>query len=333
MLKKEDCMKRTLMWLCTAIALGGISACAHQDGGTDSRHAASGDEAALSAYYWKLNKALDEKAAPEPQWQAPGEHPLTLAFKDQRLSVTGLCNAMGAGYRTAGSEMSISQVTSTMRMCGDPSLMQYEQAVGKRLPQVKAWNIAQAQAAPVLTLRFNDGGQWQLQGIPTPETRYGSDGEILFLEVAPDEVACSHPLMPEAKCLKVRTVKYDANGLLLGYGPWETFNDAIEGYRHEPGVRNVLRVKRYTRKDVPADASRYAYVLDMTVERPPAVCMVLRTAMTAAQSTFLPSPSFFSKSPYNATSLAATCSNCALDMGLIPKPIPWYLALASGVSR
>ena len=33
-----------------------------------------------------------------------------------------------------------------------------------------------------------------------------------------------------------------------------------------PGVRNVLRVQRYTRKDVPADASKYAYVLDMVVE-------------------------------------------------------------------
>jgi Domain of unknown function (DUF4377) len=31
-------------------------------------------------------------------------------------------------------------------------------------------------------------------------------------------------------------------------------------------VRNVLRIDRYQRKQVPADASRYAYVLDMVVE-------------------------------------------------------------------
>ncbi|MBN9325065.1 MAG: DUF4377 domain-containing protein, partial [Delftia acidovorans] len=40
----------------------------------------------------------------------------------------------------------------------------------------------------------------------------------------------------------------------------------IEGYKHEPGIRNVLRIQRYKRQNVPADASAYAYVLDMVVE-------------------------------------------------------------------
>ena len=31
-------------------------------------------------------------------------------------------------------------------------------------------------------------------------------------------------------------------------------------------ARNVLRLQRYTHKQVPADASKYAYVLDMVVE-------------------------------------------------------------------
>jgi len=31
-------------------------------------------------------------------------------------------------------------------------------------------------------------------------------------------------------------------------------------------VRNVVRVDRYQRKQVPADASRYLYVLDLVVE-------------------------------------------------------------------
>ncbi|HYM87381.1 MAG TPA: DUF4377 domain-containing protein, partial [Pseudoxanthomonas sp.] len=40
----------------------------------------------------------------------------------------------------------------------------------------------------------------------------------------------------------------------------------IEGYTHEAGIRNVLRVKRYTIKHPPADGSSLVYVLDMVVE-------------------------------------------------------------------
>ena len=68
------------------------------------------------------------------------------------------------------------------------------------------------------------------------------------------------------QCLKVRSVQYDSRGLKTEVGPWQLFYTEIEGYRHEPGVRNVLRVQRYERKQVPADASRYVYVLDMVVE-------------------------------------------------------------------
>jgi hypothetical protein len=65
----------------------------------------------------------------------------------------------------------------------------------------------------------------------------------------------------------VRELKYDDKGLKVGTpGAFQNFYDAIEGYSHEAGVRNVLRIDRYTRKDVPADASKYAYVLDLVVE-------------------------------------------------------------------
>jgi len=256
-------MNRSLMWLCTALAFTGLAACAHQEGGVQPGAQAA---SSLSAYHWQLDKALDGGGNSQPQWIGSGGKPVTLTFKDQRLSVAGLCNAMGASYQTTGTKMHISQVTSTMRMCSDADLMKYEQAVGQRLPEVSAWSIDEAQSGPTLTLRFEDGGQWLLEGEPTAETRYGSAGEIMFLEIAPQEVACAHPLIPNKQCLNVRTVQYDAAGIKLGHGPWQPLYESIEGYQHEPGVRNVLRVKRYTRKDVPADASRYAYVLDMTVE-------------------------------------------------------------------
>ena len=76
-----------------------------------------------------------------------------------------------------------------------------------------------------------------------------------------------HPLIQDMQCLQVRELRYDAQGRKSGdTGEFLHFYDSIEGYTHQPGVRNVLRLQRYTRQNVPADASKYAYVLDMVVE-------------------------------------------------------------------
>ncbi|WP_423454462.1 DUF4377 domain-containing protein [Ottowia sp. VDI28] len=72
--------------------------------------------------------------------------------------------------------------------------------------------------------------------------------------------------MKDAQCLRVREIRYGDNGVKQGEGEWQLFYSEIEGYKHEPGIRNVLRVNRFKRQNVPADASAYAYVLDMVVE-------------------------------------------------------------------
>ena len=116
---------------------------------------------------------------------------------------------------------------------------------------------------------FADGSEWDLVGHATPETRYGSAGERLFLEVAPLKVACNHPLMPNATCLRVRDVRYGENGVKTGEGEWRVFHGNIEGYEHREGTRNILRVNRYSlarNGQLPADAPSHAYVLDMVVE-------------------------------------------------------------------
>ena len=104
-------------------------------------------------------------------------------------------------------------------------------------------------------------------GVATADTRFGGPGERVFLEVASERVACPHAMIPDFQCLHVREVTYDDKGLKVGTpGEFEHFYDSIEGYTHEPGIRNVLRVDRYTVKNPPADASSSAYVLDMVVE-------------------------------------------------------------------
>lgn len=260
--------------ICSAVlAVAGLTACAHQgEQSTAVHHAAGQDNTHLTAYHWELDRAVDAAGTPDPRWvwQSGDNKRVTLTFDKERLAVDGLCNNMGAHYQVEGPKIHIDQIVSTMRMCPDQSLMRYEQAFGQRLPQASMWHITRMDNEPVqqpsLTLRFEDGAQWVLNGVPTPETKYGSTGETLFLEVHAQTVACSDPLIPNRQCLNVRTIDYGSDGLKQGHGPWQPFYGYIEGYQHTPGMRNVLRVKRYTRQNPPADTSEYAYVLDMVVE-------------------------------------------------------------------
>ncbi len=250
-------MKRSILWLCSALAISGLAACAHQ-GAANPDMAASADT--LTAYHWQLE-----------QPRAATAKPVQLTFADQRLMVSGLCNVLGASYNIDGPKMTVQQVVGTLRMCPDQALMKTEQEVGTRLEKVQSWSIAGAPAesadqGPVLTLNFNDGGQWLLKGEPTDESKYASSGETVFLEIQPQLAPCNHPLIPNKQCMKVRTVEYDESGIKQKLGAWELFYSDIEGYQHNAGVRNILRVKRYTLANPPADASRYAYVLDMVVE-------------------------------------------------------------------
>jgi len=87
------------------------------------------------------------------------------------------------------------------------------------------------------------------------------------LEVAPQRVACTPTPMPPTTCLQVRERRFDDKGLRVGEpGAWQTFFGEIEGYTHQPGVSNVLRINRFKQPQPPADASAYVYVLDLVVE-------------------------------------------------------------------
>lgn len=255
-------MKRTLLWISTAIALQGVVACAVNTSPTSATTPSESknqetNQSSLSTYHWLLQPDFD-----------PKRDPIQLTFQNQRLTIKGLCNNVGAAYTVDGSSMSINQAVSTMRMCDDPALMDYEQKVSRRLEDVTSWQIATKAASqtPELKLSFRDGTQWLLQGKVTDEAKYGSVGETVFLEVQPQLAPCPHPLMANKQCLKVRTISYDAAGIKQSAGPWQLLYNDIEGYTHEAGTRSIVRVKRYLRTDAPADGSAHVYVLDMVVE-------------------------------------------------------------------
>lgn len=261
-------MKKILALTIGMTALIGLAACSTSQttSHTSAQQGSMNNTTALQAYHWTLSTvtANDQPAAAAPV--AGDGKPLVLDFSNQRISVNGLCNQLSGSYTLDGGRMTVSQIASTLKACPDSQLMRYEQDIGQRLPTVTNWNVDSSAASPTLLLSFKDGTQWSLQGEPTAATLYGGEPERVFLEVAPQRVACSHPLIPDYQCLHVREITFDDRGIKADTGDWHYYYGNIQGYEHQAGVRNVLRINRYTRKNPPADASSTVDILDMVVE-------------------------------------------------------------------
>ncbi len=231
----------------------------------DPASAAPTGTAALGAYHWRLQDAKDAQGKRIDALFVRADQPLTLDFVDGRLGIRNACNHMGGGYTLEGDKLTVAQIIATQMACADSKLMALDAEAGKRLQGSSTLSV-QGGADARLTLITASGDVLDFSGEPTAETRYGGPGERAFLEVAAETKPCSHPLIPNKQCLQVREIQYDDKGVKSSEGEWQNFYEDIEGYTHEAGIRNVLRVKRYKRNPVPADASDTAYVLDMVVE-------------------------------------------------------------------
>ena len=222
--------------------------------------------ALLPAYHWRLAEATDAQGQKIEPLFVNADKPVQLDFAEGRVSVSNTCNRMTGGFTQAGDTATAGPFASTLMACPDPALAALDAEVGKRL-EGELTVASTAGEVPQLVLTNTAGDRLVFHGTATPDTRFGGPGERVFLEVAAETRPCSHPLIPDKQCLQVREIQYDDKGLKIGTpGAFEHFYDSIEGYTHEPGIRNVLRVDRYTVKNPPADASSSAYVLDMVVE-------------------------------------------------------------------
>jgi hypothetical protein len=160
-------------------------------------------------------------------------------------------------------QLMVGRLAGTLKACS-PELMKADATISAVLAQPLD---VQLQSDATTTLRLVSATRQALafEGRPTMESRYGEPTRI-FLEVAPQTVACTSGIV-QTQCLQVRERRYDDEGLKVGTpGEWQIFHGTIEGYTHTPGERNVLRIHRYERSPVPADASAYVHVLDMVVE-------------------------------------------------------------------
>jgi heat shock protein HslJ len=225
------------------------------------------DDNLLIQYIWQLSDATDRAGKRIDVLFARADKPVALMFHADRISVTNSCNAMSGGYSINAGKLEIGAMAHTLMACADPSLSALDSAIGQRLQGNLKMSLQADGTAPRLQLLADNGDTLSFTGRPTAETRYGGPGDTIFLEVAAQTVPCNHPLIPNKQCLSVRERHYDEHGLQTGTpGDWQPLNQDIDGYTHEDGIRNVLRVKRYTIKNAPADAPSTAYVLDTVVE-------------------------------------------------------------------
>jgi Domain of unknown function (DUF4377)/META domain len=158
----------------------------------------------------------------------------------------------------------VGSMAATMKAC-EPALMQADRALAAVLAQ--PLDVKLEPGNPT-TLRLSSAAQQTLvlAGQPTLESLYGAPTR-LFLEVAAQTVPCQPGAGAPTQCLQVRERRFDDKGLRIDPpGEWRSFHGEIQGYTHTPGVRNVVRLKRYQRSQVPADASAYIHVLDLVVE-------------------------------------------------------------------
>lgn len=190
--------------------------------------------------------------------------PIILNFQDGRVGIDAGCNGMGTDIQVDDKVIKAGNVISTMKAC-EPSIMKQEQMAGKLFAnrdvpyELDLANLNQ----PVLILTTADGQKLRFTGEPTAEMKYQGEAEIQFLEIAAETKSCVG--VAPMQCLQVREIKYD-DGKKVAVGEWSNFYGEIEGYQHQQGIRNIVRVKRFTRANPAADQSKYAYVHDLTVE-------------------------------------------------------------------
>ncbi|EHK66626.1 META and DUF4377 domain-containing protein [Achromobacter arsenitoxydans] len=229
--------------------------------------AAAADPSSLTAYYWRLASATDASGKSIAALQKGIEHQLRLSFTNDALNIRGGCNAQFGGYTYKNGVLTIANLASTMKAC-EQSLMQLDAEIGQRMKGELRATQTGDKAEPALELTAQDGTVLKFVGEPTPETLYGSTGKIMFLEVAAKRAECGHPMIPHYQCLMVRERKFNEAGIAQpAQDKWHPLYQSIEGFEHQDGVRTVLRVKRYDRKNPPADAPSKVYVLDLVVEQ------------------------------------------------------------------
>ena len=248
---------------CATVGILALSACAQTNNPTNNN-----PDQYLSQYHWNLQSAVNKSNQALPVFYAGQAQPkVTLNFQEGRYNLRGSCNNMMGAYTTTGNAFTSGPLASTNMAC-QTAAMQQDGSLAQFFSEQKVAYQINQQASPTVTFTNAKGEKLVFVGTPTADTRYGSKPETIFLAVSHKTRACSDGVSKGRQCLMVKEVRYGENGVKTHEDKeWSNFYGNIEGFTHRADTDTVLRVKRYTIENPPADASKYAYVLDMMVSQ------------------------------------------------------------------
>jgi heat shock protein HslJ len=219
----------------------------------------------LEDHRWTLSSATNAGNQPLGSLFPSADRPFVFGFAGSRLLIEGGCNSLRGGYQLgADGLLTLSQLASTQMAC-DPPLMAADQALSGLLAAPVELVLVPG-PEPTLAMLAASGETLLLTGQLTPEARFGP-ATTVFFEVGPQRLACDHSPSADGLCLQVREITFDEKGLRVGTpGEFQAFSGTIEGYAHQAGTRNVLRVKRFQPDDAQGDPNAAVFVLDLMVE-------------------------------------------------------------------
>lgn len=225
----------------------------------------------LSNYRWRLRAATDNKEQPISSLM-PIKEQVTLNFNQQdnhTLNYSVSCNIMSAAFKLQENKLTIEDSMSTKMSCGE--LDDAENVLNKLMQgdsQLKLTAMENSDKSPSLTQVTSNAETLVWNGKMTAQAKYNGKGKTIFWEVAAESKPCQDNNLQ--MCLQVRPITYDEQGIKTSAGEYTQFAGTIDGYQHDSGHTEVLRLQRFrTDKDtviVDNVDSEFAYVLDTVIE-------------------------------------------------------------------
>lgn len=217
----------------------------------------------LQSYDWQLNNINStDPITWNGSYLQTQNGKVTLNFNQNHITYNVGCNQLSNQYSLSKNIMQpIGTGISTLMGCGE--LQAPEQWLAKQMQSPSELQIMETQVDAVLWQTTADGSSLQWVGKLKPEVKYGK-GETVFLEVKPKWQYCDK--VTDRKCLEVRDINYDTQGLKTAVGQWYLLDAPIMGYRHDESAQRVLRLTRY--RTQPSDTKGYGnlYQLDSVIE-------------------------------------------------------------------
>jgi len=217
----------------------------------------------LQSYDWQLNNINStDPITWNGSYLRTQNGKVTLNFNQNHITYNVGCNQLSNQYSLSKNTMQpIGTGISTLMGCGE--LQAPEQWLTKQMQSPSELQIMETQVDAVLSQTTADGSWLQWVGKLKPEVKYGK-GETVFLEVKPKWQYCDN--VTDRKCLEVRDIHYDTQGLKTAVGQWHLLDVPIIGYRHDENAQRVLRLTRY--RTPPTDTKSYGnlYQLDSVIE-------------------------------------------------------------------